>query len=750
MVAAIRRSGALMRFVAKLLTVKVRIALVSAAFIAGLVVIGSACVVGSAKVATAFGDARAFAALNRAAGEIGAAAMELRSASLELRYRRGSDDARKFADLAKALSARIDEAAAAPRSEVVDRQIAALKSEMATIAKQFAAVAEKQKALGDLGSGGLIDKTNGAGEALTNLVARTINENDTIAAEQMQRATNAMLRAQAQYEDSFDDSLTGAWEVYYGQFGRALGKADLAPAAKDALRAASAAYADAFKASSAAELDFMRAAEQVTGDMDLIAPVLKDLSGALDIAGEAAGAGLAAAQSQMRAIVLATILLALVAGLASAVVVGRTTAKPIAQLRDVMLRLAGGDLAAEVPALARADEIGEMARAVASFKQAGLDRGRLEREAAAHREASEEERRIAEAERTERAREQEKVVAAVAHGCERLSAGALAFRIVEDFPPAYQKLKDDFNAAIGQMQQAVGVISGATGHIRANASEMSKASDDLSRRTEQQAETLQETAAALDEITQTVKKAAEATAHARQVVSDADGDAKQGAVVVKQAIAAMDGIAKSAHQITDIIGVIDEIAFQTNLLALNAGVEAARAGDAGRGFAVVASEVRGLAHRSAEAAKEIKGHISSSTAEVGRGVELVAQTGSALERILARVADVNAVIAEIAAGAREQSIGLDEVNGALGRMDKATQQNATMVEQSTAASRSLSHDTAELTRLVGRFEIGEAARPDAEAPAESADAAMRHALREAAPHAFVAASSGRATRIAAA
>ena len=232
---------------------------------------------------------------------------------------------------------------------------------------------------------------------------------------------------------------------------------------------------------------------------------------------------------------------------------------------------------------------------------------------------------------------------------------------------------------------------------------------------------------------------------------------KKGAVVVKQAVEAMDGIAKSAQQITHIIGVIDEIAFQTNLLALNAGVEAARAGDAGRGFAVVASEVRALAQRSAEAAKEIKGLISASTAQVGHGVELVAETGAALERIMAQVADVNAVIAGIAAGAREQSTGLDEVNIALGRMDQVTQQNAAMVQQSTATSRSLSHETMELSRLVDQFEVDdnfarrdEPVEAEVEETAEQADEPMRRALRETAPHAFAAPSRGPAARLASA
>ena len=723
-----------MDFIGKFLSVRNRIALVSFAFVAGLVVIGVAYVVGSGQVAAAFADARAFAALDRSAGEIGVAAMELRSTSLEVRYRRQSDDARKFTAQAKALAERIDRLAASARSDVVDKQIAALKLEMATIGKQFAATQEKQQALGDSGSGGLDDKQTAAGEALTELAAQTANQNDTIAAERMQRAASAMLRDQAQYEASFDDSLTGAWEVHHGQFDRAVAKADLADDAKHALQAALSAYAAAFKAASAAELDFMRAAENVTGDIYLIAPILNGLRARLAEESDAAGERLAAAQSQMRTIIFATILLALIIGLASAAVVGRTTAKPLALLRDVMLRLAGGDLAADVPALTRADEIGQMARAVATFKQAGLDRQRLEREAVAHREASDAERRGNEAERAASAREQEKIVAALARGCERLSAGNLTFRIAEDFPPAYQKLKDDFNAAIAQMQRAVGVIATATQDIRANAGEMSKASSDLSRRTEQQAETLEETAAALGEITQTVKAAAESALHAREVVVAADGDAKKGAVVVKQAVAAMDGIAKSSQQIGQIIGVIDEIAFQTNLLALNAGVEAARAGEAGRGFAVVASEVRALAQRSAEAAKEIKGLISTSTAQVGQGVELVAETGAALERIMAQVADVNAVIADIAAGAKEQSTGLDEVNIALGRMDQVTQQNAAMVQQSTATSRSLSHETMELSRLVDQFEIDDNAgrRHDAAKSEETTEPPMRRALRTAA------------------
>jgi len=262
--------------------------------------------------------------------------------------------------------------------------------------------------------------------------------------------------------------------------------------------------------------------------------------------------------------------------------------------------------------------------------------------------------------------------------------------------------------------------------IQTGTQDMSTASDDLSHRTEQQAASLEQTAAALDEITATVKKSAEGATHARQVVAAADGDAKKSAIVVRQAVEAMDAIAKSAQQISQIIGVIDEIAFQTNLLALNAGVEAARAGDAGRGFAVVASEVRALAQRSAEAAKEIKGLISTSATQVDHGVKLVGETGKSLERIMAQVTEINDVVGAIAAGAKEQATGLDEVNSAVNQMDQVTQQNAAMVEQSTAASRSLSQETAQLAGLVGQFRIGQA----------SADSATRRQLQKAAPHAF--------------
>ncbi|HST92598.1 MAG TPA: methyl-accepting chemotaxis protein, partial [Brevundimonas sp.] len=220
-----------------------------------------------------------------------------------------------------------------------------------------------------------------------------------------------------------------------------------------------------------------------------------------------------------------------------------------------------------------------------------------------------------------------------------------------------------------------------------------------------------------DEITATENRTATASRQASETVKAAKRDAETSGIVVRDAVSAMGAIEKSAQEISQIIGVIDEIAFQTNLLALNAGVEAARAGDAGRGFAVVASEVRALAQRSAEAAKEIKVLISASTTQVNSGVSLVGQTGDALDRIVGRVAEIDGLVSEIAASAQEQATGLQQVNTAVNQMDQVTQQNAAMVEESTAASHALSQEAETLAASVSRFEIGAVARPARAAPA---------------------------------
>ncbi len=267
-------------------------------------------------------------------------------------------------------------------------------------------------------------------------------------------------------------------------------------------------------------------------------------------------------------------------------------------------------------------------------------------------------RRAAAAKEAEDRAERDAAIQLIGSGLTRLAAKDLTFRISERLPAAYQALKEDFNAAMDQLEGVIRSVSDSTQTINSGTQEISSASDDLSRRTESQAASLEETAAAVAEITAKVRQAAAGAAEARTVVATAREEAAKSGDIVKRAITSMNGIERSSQQITQIIGVIDEIAFQTNLLALNAGVEAARAGDAGRGFAVVAQEVRALAQRSADAAKEIKMLIQASQVEVGQGVALVGETGQSLERIVERVMEISALVNTIAASAEEQPRGL--------------------------------------------------------------------------------------------
>jgi len=324
----------------------------------------------------------------------------------------------------------------------------------------------------------------------------------------------------------------------------------------------------------------------------------------------------------------------------------------------------------------------------------------------AYLEAAEEGRRAEMQKREAAEAEQARCLAAVTDALSRLASGDLTCRLDAEMSPAFRQLQDDFNATVAQLRETLGSVVDSAQGIRSGAGEISQAADDLSRRTEQQAATLEETAAALDEITATVRRTADGAKQANVTVESARADAEKSGVVVGEAVAAMGQIESSAQQISQIIGVIDEIAFQTNLLALNAGVEAARAGEAGKGFAVVAQEVRALAQRSAEAAKEIKGLISASSQQVEQGVQLVGQTGESLSRISAKVEEISALVRDIAASAQEQAVGLAEVNTAVNQMDQVTQQNAAMVEESTAATHGLAQEVQTLQRLVARFRLG--------------------------------------------
>ncbi|QXT35986.1 CHASE3 domain-containing protein [Sphingomonas sanguinis] len=374
-------------------------------------------------------------------------------------------------------------------------------------------------------------------------------------------------------------------------------------------------------------------------------------------------------------------LLSLVLAVAILILLVRQIARPVNAVTSGLTALASGDMAVTAIDDDRRDEVGQLASALNNL------RGQL----LAADEAKKAQTGL--------------IVNSVGAALSKLAEGDLASRLDSDLDGPFAAIKTDFNRAADALENAMSQVSVSTGGIINGAADIRQASDDLSQRTEQQAASLEETAAAMDEITTTVRKTAEQAGLARQMVGQAKEEVQHSGRIMEDAVAAMNGIERASTEISDIISVIDGIAFQTNLLALNAGVEAARAGDAGKGFAVVASEVRALAQRSADAAKDVKERISMSAEQVDAGVGLVNETGKALARIVARITEINQLINDIAVSAENQSSGLQQVNIAVSQMDMVTQQNAAMVEEATAAARSLAGEADELSRQMSRFAI---------------------------------------------
>jgi len=407
-------------------------------------------------------------------------------------------------------------------------------------------------------------------------------------------------------------------------------------------------------------------------------------------------------------------LLMLIAGLAVYFV--SANARRLARAAAALDALANGDDRADLAGAGRSGPFGDLARAFAKFRESLAEKHRNEEQAASERAAVEAERARNDVERATALANQQQVVNALAKALIAFTNGDLTLRITEWFSADYKTLRMDFNMASEKMEGTMRRVMQSTRSVEASSKEVGSAVADLSQRTEQQAVQLEEAAAALEELTSTVGKTAQNASQAEALAAAARRDATASGTVVRDTVAAMAGIETSSSQIANIIGVIDEIAFQTNLLALNAGVEAARAGDAGRGFAVVATEVRALARRSADAAKEIKTIISASADQVGKGVKLVNQTGEALLRITGQVTQLTDLVRGIAASAREQASALTQVNSVVNQMDHVTQQNAAMVEQTAAASVSLTSDAETLSRLVDEFKLSEAPPEAAPAP----------------------------------
>ena len=417
-------------------------------------------------------------------------------------------------------------------------------------------------------------------------------------------------------------------------------------------------------------------------------------------------------------IAVAAILLGLVGWLIARRFIFRIT-NVIRQTQEI----ADGRLDVDLGHVNSKDEIGDLSRSLGILLDSNRRKVELEKDAEANlarQETEREERSVAHAAREDSIKF---AVSELGGGLARLSDGDMTVRLEKPFTESLDAIRGNFNDSVEKLQAAMLSFSENAAVIQSGSEEIRGAADDLARRTEQQAASVEQTAAALEEITTSVKDSTSRAEEAGALVGRTKQGAEKSGEVVRDAVNAMSAIEQSAQSISNIIGVIDDIAFQTNLLALNAGVEAARAGEAGKGFAVVAQEVRELAQRSATAAKEIKALITSSGEQVKRGVSLVGQTGESLQAIVTEVKEINRNVEAIVQAAREQSTGLQEINTAVSQMDQSTQKNAAMVEESNAAAHTLVTEVSSLSSRLGQFNLGRGAKTvqgAANAPARSA------------------------------
>ncbi len=693
-----------------------KIAAIGAAGIVGLIVAGGIYLYGAAlqeRYRTIASDAREIAA---SGARLSAALLEARADEKSYILRKDERYAKSHGEISKEIAGHFDalkrRLAAAGHAEISD-QVDGVRSGFDAYGAHFAALVDGQRKIGLDENSGL----NGALRAAVHAIESKLKEYD----EPRLSASMLMMR---RHEKDFmlrhDPKYGEDLRRQAGAFALMLDSASIPANAKSDIAQKLAAYQrdffawmEGWKATAQAEsamMDAFRALE----------PRLAAFTGAVArvyTQAEADSRGVIAATTLRIQIALVVIVVAV--GLL-AFYVGRSVSRPLAAMTGVMGALARGQNDVDVPGAERQDEIGQMARAVQVFRNAAIEKIRLEAQATEERTRVEHERRRNEHLQSSAAEEQAKVVASLASGLKSLSGGDLTFRLGDSFPETYKQIRDDFNTAIAQLQETIGAIAISTRELASTAAEISTSTTDLSQRTEEQAASLEETSAAMEQISATVKTNAEHAQQAHQFGTGTREVADRGGEVVAQAVKAMSRIEESSRRISDIIGVIDEIARQTNLLALNAAVEAARAGEAGRGFAVVASEVRSLAQRSSQAAKDINDLISNSSGQVQEGVELVNRAGASLTEIVDSIKKVAEIVSDIASASGEQSTGIDQVTTALAQMDEVTQQNSALVEQNASAAWALEQQSRAMDARVGFFRLGDRSAAAATRPSAAA------------------------------